>query len=723
MKKFLLGNWQFICLFLVIFLFFAKLFFPPSIFITPDYGRSDAWHLSIANKYYYAQELKKNRIPIWNPHIGTGFPTLAEGQTGIFFIPNLIFFKFLPFVFAYNFSIIFTFISAAWGTYLFCRSLGLNKPAAVYGGLIFALGGFLLVHIPHLHLIQTASMLPWLFWATSEFFQKKQLLYLILLSIILSQQIFAGFPQLTFYSLVALSFFIIFKILSEKSKIKLFSILSSFIILGFLIGAVQLIPTYELLSLSSRNSNPRLILEQFPYKFENLLQFLDPFILGSPKDGSYPRWIPQQWGIFWESVAYVGLLPLAFAIAVPFVSFLKKTKSDTTVFIRRKTVFIFSTIGVFSLLLALGPLSPTHPIFSFVPFSLFRVPSRFLLITQFSLSILSVLYLEKLARKPVFYIIIFFLSAGNLFFVFYNFNPTEEAQKYFSDPPTAAWLKKNRSQRILSIGQSNIWNDHFLSSGWKNTGFYEFSRNSLDQNSNLIFDISNIKAYESLLPTRFTLTNSIIDGGIKIQNNQVQIQDITTKYLTSQNVSHITSTYEIENENYQKVFETEKFENISFKIYEILENPQRIFITDKVRVASTIPQIGQIMLSENFNPANEIVTEEDLPEKKLKIESWNVKILEEKPTSLTLETISDGDGLLVVSDSFYPGWKAEIDKTKAKIFAANIKNRSIYLPQGKHIITFKFEPGSFRYGLAISLVSIFVLFTIALKYKNREILK
>src|SRR3989338_48284 len=180
-KKLINNFWPAIVITLVIFTFHIRLFFPhSSIYITPDYGRSDSWHLSIANKFYYAQELKKNKIPIWNPHIGMGFPTLAEGQTGVFFLPNLILFRFLPFVYAYNLNIVLTFILAAFGTYLFCRSLSLNKLASTFGGLIFALGGFFVVHIPHLHLIQTAAILPWLFWSTNEFINKRKIFYLLL---------------------------------------------------------------------------------------------------------------------------------------------------------------------------------------------------------------------------------------------------------------------------------------------------------------------------------------------------------------------------------------------------------------------------------------------------------------------------------------------------------------------------------------------------------------
>src|SRR3989344_7879617 len=160
-KQFLNNSWPLLVIAITILIFHSRLFIPHvSFYIPPDYGRSDAWNLSIANKYYYAQELKLNKIPLWNPAIGTGFPTLAEGQTGIFFLPNIILFRFLSFPLAYNFNLILTFYFAAFGAYFFARSLALSKIASLYCGILFSLGGFFAVHVQHMHLIQTASLLP-----------------------------------------------------------------------------------------------------------------------------------------------------------------------------------------------------------------------------------------------------------------------------------------------------------------------------------------------------------------------------------------------------------------------------------------------------------------------------------------------------------------------------------------------------------------------------------
>src|SRR3989344_5274634 len=190
-----LSFWPQVTLALILISFFFKLFFPLSIITTPDFARSDSWHFSIANKYYYAQELKKNRLPLWNPEIGTGFPAFAEGQSGVFFLPNLLLFRLLPFVYAYNLSLVFALFTASIGTYLFSRSLKLSKEAAFFSGIVFSLNGFFLVHLQHHNLLQTVSVIPFLFWQTQEFLTKKRLIHLIFFALFLSQAVFAGFPQ------------------------------------------------------------------------------------------------------------------------------------------------------------------------------------------------------------------------------------------------------------------------------------------------------------------------------------------------------------------------------------------------------------------------------------------------------------------------------------------------------------------------------------------------
>jgi uncharacterized membrane protein YfhO len=77
-------------------------------------------------------------------------------------------------------------------------------------------------------------------------------------------------------------------------------------------------------------------------------------------------------------------------------------------------------------------------------------------------------------------------------------------------------------------------------------------------------------------------------------------------------------------------------------------------------------------------------------------------------------------GLLVLADTFYPGWHACIDGKITTIQKANYLFRGIFIPAGQHTITFKYLPESFLIGVVLALVAaIFSL--IWLTYSNPKI--
>ena len=69
---------------------------------------------------------------------------------------------------------------------------------------------------------------------------------------------------------------------------------------------------------------------------------------------------------------------------------------------------------------------------------------------------------------------------------------------------------------------------------------------------------------------------------------------------------------------------------------------------------------------------------------------------------------------LVMTDTYYPGWRCYVDGKPAEIYRAYGVVRAVFLEQGPHRVVFRYEPDSFRIGLTISLLSVAgVLFLIA----------
>lgn len=86
-----------------------------------------------------------------------------------------------------------------------------------------------------------------------------------------------------------------------------------------------------------------------------------------------------------------------------------------------------------------------------------------------------------------------------------------------------------------------------------------------------------------------------------------------------------------------------------------------------------------------------------------------VRIETYQPELVELETSSPREGYLVLSDTFRPGWIAEVDGKKARILRALTAMRAVAVPAGAHRVRFLYRPGSLRWGGLLSLASLLVL--------------
>jgi hypothetical protein len=80
------------------------------------------------------------------------------------------------------------------------------------------------------------------------------------------------------------------------------------------------------------------------------------------------------------------------------------------------------------------------------------------------------------------------------------------------------------------------------------------------------------------------------------------------------------------------------------------------------------------------------------------------KIVTQRNNSVKVE--AEGPGLLVLTDTYYPGWTATVDGQNADIYRVNGVVRGVFIPSGSHIIDFKYLPLSFVFGAIFSGVAI-----------------
>ena len=59
----------------------------------------------------------------------------------------------------------------------------------------------------------------------------------------------------------------------------------------------------------------------------------------------------------------------------------------------------------------------------------------------------------------------------------------------------------------------------------------------------------------------------------------------------------------------------------------------------------------------------------------------------------------------MLSEVFYPGWKATIDGNRVQLERADYLITALPLPAGSHTVTYRYDPVSFRIGATGTLVS------------------
>ena len=68
-----------------------------------------------------------------------------------------------------------------------------------------------------------------------------------------------------------------------------------------------------------------------------------------------------------------------------------------------------------------------------------------------------------------------------------------------------------------------------------------------------------------------------------------------------------------------------------------------------------------------------------------------------------------GSGLLVLSDNWFPGWKASVDGRDVPVERVDYLFRGVRLGPGEHTVVFRYQPLSWRLGWIVSLISLAAL--------------
>ena len=383
--------------FIIFFALFVCLVFWDILILKTGFLKGDYLQQFLPWYRLYAGSLKEFHLPLWIRHIQCGFPLFAEGQIGALYPFNLLFFFFLPFKLAYNYSFLFHFILTGIFTYHLSRKLGADTWGGALSAILLCFGSVYAGCFVNISALKSLTWFPLTLLIYENYLERKEKHLLLWIGLLMGMQLLAGSFQMTFYSIVFSLIYFLCRSMQKNNTISLFFKECIFILpTALLISLPQVLATYQLSQYSNRASG------SLGFALWNSLS--PAALIGSL--------LPYLGVIFSKgNIIYIGTVGLFFGLVSMW-----SLRQD------KKIRPLLLLLGV-SLLLALGKFNPIYVLLITVfIFYSFRAPSRFIYFTVFALSVLSGIgftyFFNKKAKVPAGLYRIFMLTTTAAIAVF-----------------------------------------------------------------------------------------------------------------------------------------------------------------------------------------------------------------------------------------------------------------------------------------------------------------
>lgn len=720
--------------------------------------------------------LKKFELPLWNPYNGSGMPLLANTNSK-FLDPFNILFLFLTYPLAWSIYIIIQPILAGYFTFIYCRKIHLSYMSSLFSGFVFIFSGFVTTRLIGVSLGLAMSLLPFILYLLESYSQNQKSRMIYLLPITIFFLVTSTLPQISLYIIALCAFYLLYKNINLQTKnpillIKKILLPLVLVIIGFGLSSIQILPTLELFKYANiNNQSSTFIFDRFLLPPWHLITLLVPNYFGNP--GTYNYW---GYADYIETATYIGLLPCFFAV----IAFCKKYSKEPDLKLFFLVLIIISSLlsldwflpkWIYSLSIPLISTGVPSRIFFITTFSvailagygfeywenkkeisriflkriiLFLLPILIIVITTFALFmikescpdgpikecrliafrntlveftafitgliiVISYTRLEFL-RKKIKILVLIPIAIVILVGVYndYKFIPFSPKESFSPENPLISVLQtKTLDARAFGFGKANIATDLATNFRFYDPQYYH---------PLYIKRYGELVGYANKNETKDDLPRSdveiINDVNIVDPKQQARRERLLSLLGVKYFIFNKNETGEISNDNLFWKNDTWyiKINNLAVPRayfvgnYEIIDNKELLL---------------KNLFNPSFNPNTKVILEEE-PQSSysnIKIDkNASVNIKDYQENKVLLQTQSNSNQILVLTDNYYPGWKAFVDGKETRVYRANYSFRAIEVPSGMHGINFKYEPDSLKYGIILSFFSL-LLYTFLASYK------
>ena len=717
---------------------------------------NDVNHLFLQWWRFALESLHRGDLPLWNPHFFAGIPFVANPQPALFY-PLIWFFWPLSPEQSVGPLFIFHLWLAGMGMYGWLRSAGADKAGALFGACVFAFSGAFSVRLyaGHLGVVMTLAWLPMILWAYRAALERGKWNRALLGGLPVALALLAGHTASFLYVGLVLAAYAIYRtIVSWKEAGMLCARLrplffgGAMVMTGLCLAAVQLLPTAELAFLSTRQEASYVFAADYSWPPSYLLTLLVPNFFGEPGQIGY-------WGdgVYVELILYTGILPLLLTLALAF----RKSAHH------RLLPFLLA-LGGGGLLLALGRFGILHRLaYDFLPFfRAMRAPGRAGFLFTFAVAALSGLLLTDLRRngaearralqrwtRSPFPWLVASITTLVILVCFLLFALLRE-----SNPQVGRlWHVANNSALfllffLLSVGLMRSWGAGRLSTrqgtllaiGLVLLDLWGFGRSIIrpadveesaywrivaeivdggegrvlpwglsvfEQNKGAAFGLESVFGYDPLELERYSRFIT-------------QVPDYRSRAYDLLHARYLVAAQEMDfpaDENAPRLLGHQS----GVWVYERPAALPAAWLIHQVEVRADDAALERLN-EPDFDPHSTVLLEQESacplsdpaqPEE--------VRFSRQGNNQVAVEVRADSAGVLVLSEIYYPGWRATLDGAPVPILRADYTLRAVCVPAGEHRVVMTYDPPLLKIGLAItSLTLLLIIATAAWAMRRRR---
>ena len=736
---------------------------------------------------YPLQQEVKRRLPepaLWNPYIQGGRPLLADAQSApfsLFSLPSYV----LPFYTSLAFVAALKLFVAALGTFLLGRSLGMRQGGALLAGAAYGLNLWLVTWLVYPH-ASVWALIPLLLFTTERLVRRPDLLSGAGLAAVSAAVLLSGHPESVFHAFLTAALFFVLRVVQARRAVddallRRVGLFAGGLALGGLIAAAALLPFVELVLRSADITERGGSAE---------LHTIDKrFLLGFALYDYWGRGTGTSIELFLLARAnYLGALPLMLAAAA-LVLRRSALRIALAAFAAVCLAVAYKVPVVFDVVTAVPPFSSGHnnrlPILALLAvallagFGLDELSGRWAERRGVVLAIAAAILLAPLAwviaagtsslavlgrglevawlfahppptseggfadtiRMAALLVwlgmagaglLLLFLRArglvvgtlfvalaiglvcADLFRAGVGYNPAVDADTAVPPPtPGMRYLEGRRPARFVTFTRGDPVPQNVIAMGQE---LYEARG----------YDLPADRRYDRLW-RRAVSPEFPSQVGPYATSIPLSVPAWDAARLRTLSLLGVADVWQ---PPYEPPLRTPglrlAYEGRDARIYANDNALPRAFVVDRQRVVDGEDAALDAVVSPDFHPLEEAVTEERVPRVPASgrgQSSGRARITRYAPEQVDVAAELDEPGLLVLSDLDYPGWKAEVDGREVPIERVDYALRGVALSAGSHTVAFRYEPLSWRVGWILSLLGLALLaaaVVVGLRARRRE---